>query len=83
MGPLCALARTRAHLSDGEHSGIIQTRKVSYDIGPPVAITDYTEINDDSPPSRLLITADLDLHQGISGFTIGAGRKILQTGSFP
>ncbi len=82
MSLLCALARGRAHLSDGEDSGIIQTRKVSYDIGSPVAITDYTEIYDGSPPTRLLMIADLDLHQGISGFTIGAGSENTSNGTF-
>ena len=81
MGPLSALARSRAHLSDGEHSGIIQTRKVSYNIWSPVAITDYTEIYDGSPPLRPLIIADLHLHQGISDFTIGvAGGKCFAPG---
>ena len=52
ISPLCALSGGRARLRDGEHLRILQTRKVPYDVWPPVAVSNHREIYDVPPPSE-------------------------------
>ena len=46
IGLLRALPRCRAHLRDCEHLGILQTRKVPYDIWPPITVANHTEVHE-------------------------------------
>ena len=60
----------RARLRNGEHLGILQTRKVPYDIWSPVAVTNYTEIYDVSPPSKTADDCEYAIDYGGKGVRV-------------
>ena len=66
IGPLRALPCGRARLRNGKHLGMLQTREVPHDVWSPVAVPNYTEVYDVSPPLTLpMIARSIDWFGGM------------------